>query len=101
MSSKSKNSAAVKKTEHWSKLKMKVTIKDFILKNCFCELNKIFLKIILPEKMNSIDQTGIRQCKSGYDKVYTFQELVKKELAESFPGKDAIQIYAVGPRTTE
>lgn len=72
--------SAIKRTEHWSKLKM---------------------QIVLPEKMNSIDKSGLKNKKLKYGNIYTFQELVTTELADAFPGKEAIKVYAVGTRITK
>ena len=51
--------------------------------------------------MNAIDQSGLKKKQTGYDNIYTFQELVTNELADSFPGQEAVKVYAVGPRITK
>jgi hypothetical protein len=51
--------------------------------------------------MNSIDKSGLKNKKLEHGNIYTFQELVTTELADAFPGKEAIKVFAVGSRITK
>lgn len=51
--------------------------------------------------MNAIDQSGLKRKNSDYENIYTFQELVTAELADSFPGQEAVKQYAIGSRITK